>query len=95
VQSGSKGDHFDLNLLADVAVMLSCIADVIESEIHRCGVIDVDLYREPMWPRTIGGGGHLGVSIDLCGSAALRGTAGLGAQHQGESHGGHAGDDDE
>ena len=37
---------------------------------------------------------HLGVGIDFCGSAALRRNAGLGAQHQGEPNGGHAGDDE-
>ena len=45
VQSGPIGDHLDLDLLAEVAVMLSYIADVIEREIHDGGVIDVDMYR--------------------------------------------------
>src|SRR5258708_32663813 len=40
VESGSKGDHFDLNLLAELAVMLGHIAHVIESEIH--GGWDID-----------------------------------------------------
>ena len=55
-----------------------------------------------MWLRSVGGdgGGHLGVSIDLCSidlceSAVLRRTAGLDAQHQGEPNGGYAGDDEE
>src|SRR5258708_37583686 len=44
VQSGSKGDQFDLNLLAELAVMLSRIAHVIEGEIHNGGGVVVDLY---------------------------------------------------
>jgi hypothetical protein len=48
VQSGSISDHFDLNLLAERAVMLSHIAHVIQGEIHNGGVIDVDLHNRPM-----------------------------------------------
>jgi hypothetical protein len=33
VQSGSKGDHLDLNLLADLVVVLNCVAHVVENEI--------------------------------------------------------------
>ena len=44
MQSGSKGDHFDLNLLAELVVMLNHIAHVIEGESHNGGVIDVDLH---------------------------------------------------
>ena len=55
VQSGSEGDHFDLNLLADRAVILSRIAHVIEGEIHNGGVIDVDLHSQPMRLRLVGG----------------------------------------
>src|SRR5258707_5217507 len=37
VQSGSKGNNFDLNLFADLVVMLSHVAHVIEGEIHNGG----------------------------------------------------------
>src|ERR1700730_4167055 len=48
VQSGSKRDHFDLNLLAEIAVILSHIAHVIEGKIHNGGIVDVDLHNQPM-----------------------------------------------
>jgi hypothetical protein len=64
VQSGSKGDHFDLNLLAEFAVMLSHIAHVIEGEIHNDGIIDVDLHSQPMRLLLPGSG------ADLLGSSA-------------------------
>ncbi len=118
VQSGSEGDHFDLNLLADRAVILSRIAHVIEGEIHNGGVIDVDLHSQPMRVRLVGvsdfgvstdfgastdfgertdfgGSMDLGRGTDLVGSAVLRRTADLRAQHQGERNGGHSGEDGE
>jgi hypothetical protein len=89
VQSGSKGDHFDLNLLADLAVMLSHIAHVIEGETHNGGVIDVDLHSQPMRLLLVVGSADFGRSIDFGGSADLR------AQHQGERNGGHSSEDGE
>jgi hypothetical protein len=71
VQSGSKGDHFDLNLLAELAVMLSNIVHVIEGEIHNDGVIDVDLHNQPMRLLLVGSG------ADLLGSRAVLILAGV------------------
>jgi hypothetical protein len=99
MQSGSKNDHFDPNLLTDLAVVLNYIADIIESEIHCCGVIDVNLYDEPMWLRSDGARGHLGVYVHSGRSPGrtidFYSAAGLGAQRQDTPNGGHAGEDDE
>jgi hypothetical protein len=92
MQSGAKGDHFDFNLLADLAVVLHRIAHIIENEIHGRGVIDVNLYGEPMRLRSVDAGGHSGVCIDFAESAGWRRTASLSAQHQGEPNSGHAGE---
>jgi hypothetical protein len=43
VQSGSKANHVDLNLFADLVVTLNHIAHVMEGEIHNGGIIDVIL----------------------------------------------------
>jgi hypothetical protein len=99
MQSGSKNDHFDSNLLTDLAVVLSYIANIIESEIDCRGVIDVNLYNEPMGLHSDGGSGHLGVGVHFGRSLGRRidfySAAGLGAQHQDTPNGGHAGEDDE
>ncbi len=63
-QSGSKGNHFDFNLFADV-VVLSHIAHVIEGAIHNGGVIDVDLHGHPMRLLLVGGSADFGWSTDF------------------------------
>ncbi len=65
VQSGPEGNNFDLNLFADLVVMLIHVAHVIEGEIHNGGVIDVDLHSHPMRLLLAGGRTDLGGSADL------------------------------
>jgi hypothetical protein len=65
VRSGRKGNNFDLNLFADLVVMLIHVAHVIEVEIHNGGVIDVDLHSHPMRLLLAGGSTDLGGSADL------------------------------
>ena len=60
-----------------------------------CGVIDVNLYSEPMLLRSIGYGGRPVVRIEFGRSADLRRTAGLRAHHQDEPNRCRAGADDE
>jgi hypothetical protein len=81
VQSGSKRNNFDLNLFANLAVMLSHVAHVIECEIHNGGVIDVDLHSHPVQLLLVGG------------STGLGGRADLRAQQQGERNAGHSSED--
>jgi len=81
VLSGSKDNNFDLNLFADLAVMLSHVADVIEGKIHNGGAMDVDLHSHPMQLLLVGG------------STGLGGRADLRTQQQGERNGGHCSED--
>ena len=87
VQSRSKSNHFNINLLSDIAVMLSHVAYVVEGEIHDGGVIDVDLHGHSMRQLLVGGRSDPGRSTEFGGDADLR------ARHQGE-HGGHASEND-
>jgi hypothetical protein len=64
--------------------MLSHIAYVVEGEIHHGGVIDIDLYNQPMRLLLVDGGAVFGGSTDFGGTADLR------AQHQGERDGDHS-----
>jgi hypothetical protein len=81
VLSGSKDNNFDLNRFADLAVMLSHVADVIEGKIHNGGAMDVDLHSHPMQLLLVGG------------STGLGGRADLRTQQQGERNGGHCSED--
>ena len=44
VQARSKRHHLDLDRLADVVVVLNCVAHIVEREIHNSGIVDVDPY---------------------------------------------------
>jgi len=72
VQSGSKGNHFNINFFADLAVMLSHVAHVIEDEIHNGGIIYVDLHGHPMRLLLVGGRADFGRSTDFGGITDLR-----------------------
>ena len=72
VQSGSKGNHFNVNLFADLVVMLSHVAHVIEDEIHNGGIIYVDLHGHPMRLLLVGGRADFGRSTDFGGITDLR-----------------------
>jgi hypothetical protein len=72
-----------------------------EDEIHNGGIIDVDLYSQPMQLLLVGGGADFGGRTDFGGSTDfgrstdLRRTADLRAQHQGKRIGGRCSEDGE
>jgi hypothetical protein len=82
VEAGSESNYLNLNLLAKLAVMLSGVAYVIESEGHGGGVIAIDLDREPVSLCALGCGDNLG--IQPRGIPELRRTTELGAHRQNE-----------
>jgi hypothetical protein len=65
----------------------------IEDEIHNGGVIDVDLYSQPMQLLLVGGGADFGGRTDFGGSTDFGRRTYLRAQRQGKRNGGRSSED--